>query len=90
VQWDNGQTSGWIEIDLQKPTKFNTVTVVEPTYLGNYGPDTRIASYRVEARMAGQWHEVLIGDSPTARVYRVEPTSAERVRLSLRGTSKSP
>ncbi len=89
-QWDDGQTSGWIEIDLQTPAKFNTVTVVEPTYLGDYGPDTRIASYRVEARMAGQWHEVLIGDSPTAMVYRVKHTSAERVRLSLRGTSKSP
>ena len=40
--------------------------------------------------MAGQWHEVLIGDSPIAMVYRVKPTRAERVRLSLRGTSKPP
>ena len=89
-QGGDGQTSGWIEIDLQSPTKFNTVTVVEPTYLGDYGLDSRIASFRVEARIAEQWHDVLIGDSPAAMVYRVKPTSAERVRLSLRGTSKPP
>jgi alpha-L-fucosidase len=27
-QCDIGQTSGWIEIDLQRPTLFGTVTVV--------------------------------------------------------------
>jgi alpha-L-fucosidase len=85
---DEGQTSGSIEIDLQKPTMFNTVAVVEPTYLNEYGADSRIASFRVEARSDGQWHEILAGDSPSALVYRVQPISAERVRVSLRGTGK--
>jgi alpha-L-fucosidase len=89
-QSDEGQTSGWIEIDLQKPTTFNTLALIEPTYLNEYGSESRIASFRVEARRDGQWHEVLAGESPAELVYRVQPTSAERVRLSLRGTGKPP
>jgi alpha-L-fucosidase len=89
-QCDVGQTSGWVEIDLQKPTTFNTVAVVEPTYLGDYGTDSRIVSYRVEAWSGGQWREVLAGESPREMVYRVKPTSAERLRLSVRGTGKPP
>ena len=30
------------------------------------------------------------GESPKEMVYRVKPNSAERVRLSLRGTGKPP
>jgi alpha-L-fucosidase len=89
-QCDTGQPSGWVEIDLQKPTLFDTVTVVEPTYLSDYGTYSRIISYRVEARSEGQWREVLAGDSPREMVYRVKPISAERVRLSLQGTGKPP
>jgi alpha-L-fucosidase len=89
-QSDEGQTSGWIEIDLQKPTTFNTVALVEPTYLSDYGSVSRIASFRVEARSNGQWHEVHAGESPAALVFRVQPTSAERVRLSVRGSGKPP
>jgi alpha-L-fucosidase len=89
-QSDEGQTSGWIEIDLQKPTTFNTVALIEPTYLNDYGSESRIASFRVEARSDGQWHEVLAGESPAALVFRVQPTLAERVRLGLRGTGKPP
>jgi alpha-L-fucosidase len=85
-----GQTSGWIEIDLQKPTTLNTVVVVEPTYLGDYGTDSRIVSYRVEAWSGGQWREVSAGLSPTEMIYRVKPTTAERVRLNLRGTGNAP
>src|ERR1700677_1737672 len=89
-QSDEGQTSGWIEIDLQKPTTFNTVALIEPTYLNDYGSDSRIASFRVEARSDGQWHEVLAGESPSELVYRVQPTSAERVRLNIGGAGKLP
>ena len=89
-QCDVGQTSGWIEIELQKLTSFNTVAVVEPTYLGDYGTDSRVVFYRVEAWSTGQWREVLAGQSPTEMVYRVKPATAERVRLSIRGTGKTP
>ncbi|AXC13516.1 Alpha-L-fucosidase [Acidisarcina polymorpha] len=89
-QCDAGQTSGWIEIDLRKPTSFNKVAVVEPTYLSDYGAESRIVSYRIEAWNQGQWREICMGNSPTTMVYRVKPAIAERVRLSIRGTGKSP
>src|ERR1700677_2238370 len=44
-QSDDGQTSGSIEIDLRKATSFNTIAVLEPTYLGDYGAESRVASY---------------------------------------------
>jgi len=87
---DIGRTSGWVEIGLENTTIFNAVAVVEPTYLGEYGADSRIVSYRVEARSGGQWQTVFAGESPREMVYWVKPTSAERVRLSLRGTGKPP
>jgi alpha-L-fucosidase len=89
-QCDIGQTSGWLEIDLQKPAVFNTVAVVEPTYLSDYGTESRIVSYRVEAWSGAQWREVLSGDSPRQMLYRVKPTSAHRLRLTLRGSGKPP
>src|SRR5258708_388215 len=58
-QCDTEQTSGWVEIDLQKSTLFDTVTVVEPTYLSDYGTDSRIVSYRVEPWSRGQCRELL-------------------------------
>jgi alpha-L-fucosidase len=75
---------------MKKPTQFNTVTVVEPTYLGEYGIATRIASYRVEAWSGGQWRELFAGESPREMVYRTEPASAQRMRLTLGGTGKPP
>jgi len=33
---------------------------------------------------------VFAGESPREMVYRTKPASAERVRLSLRGTGKPP
>jgi alpha-L-fucosidase len=80
-QCDIGQTSGWVEIDLENPTIFDTVADVEPTYLGEYGADSRIVSYRVEAQSGRQWQEVFAGESPREIVYRVKPTSAERCTL---------
>jgi alpha-L-fucosidase len=90
--WQCGdeKTSGWIEIDLQKPTPFNTIALIEPTYLTDYGPDSRIASFRVEALSSGTWREVLTGDSPMALLYQVKPISAVRVRLSLSGSGRPP
>ena len=89
-QCDDGQTSGWIEIDLGKPTSFNTIAVLEPTYVGDYGTESRIASYRVQAWSGGKWNEALAGESTTMMMYRVNQTSADRVRLSVRGRGKPP
>ena len=89
-QAGDGQNSGWIEIDLKKNTGFNTVTVIEPRYLSDYGQDSRIAAFRVEARQGGTWREILKGGAPAALVYQVDLAAADRVRLSLDGTGKPP
>jgi hypothetical protein len=44
----------------------------------------------VETWNGGQWNEALVGESPTRMVYPVNQTSAERVRLSVRGRGKPP
>ena len=89
-QCGDGQSAGWIEIDLKKPTRFNTVAVIEPTFLSDYGVESRIASFQVEAWQGGGWREILSGASPSALVYRVDPVTAQRMRLSVRGAGKPP
>ena len=46
--WDVGQTSGWLEIVFDRPTPFNTATIVEPRFQPSYGAESRIASYHLE------------------------------------------
>lgn len=87
---DDGQTSGWLRIDLKAPVTFNTIAVVEPTYLDEYGRDSRITSYRVEAYVNGAWTPVLGGTSTRAAVQRVQQTTARGVRLLIQGSAKPP
>lgn len=87
---DDGQTSGWIEIDLEKQTFFNTIVVAEPTYLDDYGTQSRIAKHRVEAWAGGSWTMVLSGGAIESGVSRVAGVRASRVRLSIEGGPKPP
>jgi alpha-L-fucosidase len=87
---DDGKDSGWLEVDLGGPTALNTVAVVEPVYLEQYGAESRIASYRVEAWTEGKWLEILSGELSKGQVHPVKENVAERVRLSIKGMGKSP
>jgi alpha-L-fucosidase len=87
---NDGQTSGWLEIDFGVPTRFNTVTVIEPGYLEDYGRESRIISWRVEAWSDGAWREVLHDDTGGVKVSAVRETTAQRVRLNVTGRDKSP
>jgi alpha-L-fucosidase len=84
-QADLGQTSAWIEIDLPSSTRFNTIAVLEPTYIESYGAESRIASYRVETRHDGQWQDLFPDAARELRVYSVRATAAERIRLTVKG-----
>ena len=86
---DEGQLKGWIEIDLGSATRFNTVAVIEPTYLQVYGSNTRIKSLRVEAFHAGAWLECPLKESRPG-VYSIKETNAERVRLSIIANGPTP
>jgi len=86
---DEGQASGWIEIDLGKAIAFNTVTVVEPVYLDGYGAESRIASYRVEAWYEGKWNDIFGTDVTETKVHQLHQVVAERIRLNLTGKGKT-
>jgi alpha-L-fucosidase len=87
---DEGQSSGWLRLDLKGPVTFNTVAVVEPTYLDSYGRASRITSYRVEAYRDNAWAPVMTSESTKVAVHRVQRTTAERVRLMIQGADKPP
>ena len=87
---DEGKTSGWLEVDLGAPTRFNTVSVAEPVYLDWYGAESRIASYRIDAWREGKWVEVLTTEMSQEPIHSVREIVAERVRLSVTGTDKAP
>lgn len=80
---DMGQREAWIEVSLGSLVRFNTVAAIEPTYLQPYGSDTRIGSIRVEALQSGAWTEIMSSRRPG--VYSIKETSAERVRLTVKG-----
>ncbi|GGG71476.1 alpha-L-fucosidase [Edaphobacter dinghuensis] len=88
---DDNETSGWIEIAFGQPTRFNTVSIVEPRFDKEYGTDSRIASYSVEAWQNNQWTPIASGKTPLAfQLERFQPVTAERVRLTIKGTTKPP
>jgi alpha-L-fucosidase len=87
---DVGQSSGWLLIEFEKPTRFNTVTVVEPVYLEDYGTQSRIVAHRVEVWSDGAWHTLIDGKEGGLHVYPVQQTTAERIRLTITGRDKSP
>ena len=88
---DDGQTSGWLEIDFHRPTDFNTVTVVEPRFSDDYGTESRIATYRLQRWQNGVWVEILSGHTPSKnQIHQFPRIQAERVRLLLDGGAKTP
>ena len=87
---DVGQTSGWLELDHRRPIVFDTVTVIEPVYLEDYGTASRIVSHRVEVWSGGAWQTIFDKGEGGVNVYRIPKTTAERIRLTLTGRDQSP
>jgi alpha-L-fucosidase len=87
---DVGQTSGWLELDQRRPIVFDTVTVIEPVYLEDYGTASRIVSHRVEVWSGGAWQIIFDKGEGGVNVYRIPKTTAERIRLTLTGRDQSP
>ncbi|MBB5338942.1 alpha-L-fucosidase [Tunturiibacter gelidoferens] len=88
---DQHQNSSWLEIAFERPTAFNTVSIVEPRYLQQYGPDSRIASYRLQLWDNGRWTDILNGRTPsTFQLHQFRRVTAQRVRLTLEGIGRPP
>lgn len=88
---DQGQTSGWLEIVFDRPTAFNTVTVVEPRTSDYYGRESRISAYQIECWDKGAWKEIVSGGTPLkVQIDQFPRIRAERVRLKIDGSTKPP
>ncbi|RXS98034.1 alpha-L-fucosidase [Silvibacterium dinghuense] len=86
------QTSCWLEVDLKQPTRFNTLSLVEPVGAWDDYPQSRIRSYRFEAFTGSGWTPLLSGDAPVpATILRLpNVATASRVRLSIEASAAEP
>jgi alpha-L-fucosidase len=88
---DEGQTSGWLEIDFDQSVAFNTVSIVESRYDSDSGAKSRIDSYRVQRWHDGSWSDLAIGKGGnTFQLHQFQRISAERIRLVLSGSTLPP
>jgi alpha-L-fucosidase len=88
---DEGQTSGWLEMDLTQPESFNTLSLVEP--VGGYDayPESRIRSYQFQHWDGERWVTLVGGDTPApATIHRIPRIRARKVRLLLESSAKMP
>jgi len=83
---DDGITTATLEIDLGAPTRFDRILLQEPIRFGQ-----RIAAFAIEARVNGEWIEVARATTVgNKRLLRVEPVTADRVRVLIAETAASP
>ena len=90
-QADAGQRNGWIEVRFAVPAAFNTVSIIEPRHVEDYGDEARILRYRVQYESNGTWVDIVAGDEPASIELRQFPiVQANRVRLQLDARAASP
>ena len=88
---DEGQTTGWLELDLQKPESFNVVSLVEPIGRWNDYTQSRIKSYRFQRWDGARWVTLAEGGKPSpTTIRRVERVTAQRVRLEFACSANQP
>lgn len=83
---DDGQTTGSVTVTLDQPTLLDVVQIQEYIPLGQ-----RIASFRVDVRVGGQWME--FGSGKTIgykRLMRGAPVVADAVRVTVTDALATP
>jgi alpha-L-fucosidase len=76
---DDGITSGWMEIDLGKPTRFNVASLQEFVSLGQ-----RVEAYHIEFLDGGTWRPIISGTTiGLKKLDRFPAVTARRVRLVI-------
>jgi alpha-L-fucosidase len=89
--FEEGHTSGWLEVDLQKQESFNVVSLVEPVGKGDDYSESRIQSYRFECWNGVNWAMLANGEKPTpTTIHRIARVSSQRVRLLLESSNQMP
>lgn len=88
---DEGQSSGWVEVDLLQQENFNVVVLVEPVGRWNDYQQSRIRSYRFQRWDGATWITVVEGGTlaPTT-IRRIPRVASRRVRLVVECSRDSP
>ena len=88
---DEGQTAGWLEVDLKKPVSFNVVSLVEPVGREDNYPSGRIRSYRFEYWNGARWITLTGGETPVpTTILHVPRVTSQRIRLLLESSEDMP
>jgi alpha-L-fucosidase len=88
---DEGQTSGWLEVDLGKQVNFNVVSLVEPVGRWDDYTTSRIRSYYFQYWNGAGWITLTGGETPApATILRIPRVSSQKVRLLLEGNKERP
>src|SRR5579859_5958293 len=88
---DEGQSSGWLEVDLRRQESFNVVSLVEPVGRSDDYPQSRIRSYRFQRWNGANWIALTGGDSPApATILRIPRVSSQKIRLLLDASKDMP
>jgi alpha-L-fucosidase len=88
---DEGQSSGWLEVDLRKKETFNVVSLVEPVGRWEDYTQSRIRSYRFQHWNGERWITLTAGETPAATtIHRIPRVASERVRLLLESSKEMP
>lgn len=87
---DEGQSSGWLEVDLRKRENFNTVSLVEPVGQDGY-PESRIRNYGFEYWNGENWIKLIAGETPMpATIHRIPRVSSQKLRLLFESSQQIP
>jgi alpha-L-fucosidase len=88
---DEGQTSGWLEVDLKKQESFNTVSLVEPVDQRDHYSESRIRNYRFEYWDGENWIRLAGGETPMpTTIHRIPRVSSQKVRLLIESSQQMP
>src|SRR6201998_1082720 len=88
---DEGQTSGWLEVDLGKQQSFNVVSLMEPVGRSDDYRQSRIRSYRFYHWNGERWTTLTAGETPThTTIRRIARVSSQKVRLLLESSKEMP
>ena len=88
---DDGLTSGWLEVNLEKQQSFNVVSLVEPVGQWDDYKESRIKSYKFQHWNGREWVTLVEGGVPApVAIYRVPRVAATRVRLMIEASADAP
>jgi len=83
---DDDATTGWLEVDLGRPVRFNVSRVEEAISLGQ-----RVEAYRIEAQIGGRWKTIAKGTTiGHKKLDRFDTIETRKVRLVIEKSRACP